>query len=29
VGQWRHFAPWLGPMREALGDLVERYPEAT
>ena len=28
VDQWRHFEPWLGPMKEALGDLVERYPEA-
>jgi len=28
VDQWRHFEPWLGPMKEALGNLVERYPEA-
>jgi len=21
--QWRHFEPWLGPLREALGDLAE------
>jgi predicted Zn-dependent protease len=28
VDQWRNFEPWLGPMKEALGDLVERYPEA-
>jgi len=28
VDQWRHFEPWLGPMKEALGDLVELYPEA-
>ena len=27
VGQWRHFEPWLGPMKETLGNLVERYPE--
>jgi predicted Zn-dependent protease len=27
VDQWRNFEPWLGPMKEALGDLVERYPE--
>jgi tetratricopeptide (TPR) repeat protein len=26
VDQWRHYEPWLGPMKEALGDLVERYP---
>jgi tetratricopeptide (TPR) repeat protein len=25
LDQWRHFAPWLGPLREALGDAVERY----
>jgi tetratricopeptide (TPR) repeat protein len=24
--QWRHFEPWLGPLRAALGDLVEAYP---
>ena len=23
VDQWRHFAPWLGPLREALGPLAE------
>jgi predicted Zn-dependent protease len=28
VDQWRNFEPWLGPMKEALGDLVERYPQA-
>jgi predicted Zn-dependent protease len=28
VEQWRHFEPWLGPLKEALGNLVERYPEA-
>jgi tetratricopeptide (TPR) repeat protein len=26
VDQWRHFEPWLGPLKEAVGDLVERYP---
>ncbi|HET7757602.1 MAG TPA: sulfotransferase [Steroidobacteraceae bacterium] len=25
LDQWRHFAPWLGPLREALGDALERY----
>jgi tetratricopeptide (TPR) repeat protein len=25
--QWRHFEPWLGPLREALGDAVTRYRE--
>jgi tetratricopeptide (TPR) repeat protein len=23
--QWRHFEPWLGGLREALGDALERY----
>jgi hypothetical protein len=23
--QWRHYAPWLGPLREVLGDALERY----
>jgi hypothetical protein len=22
VAQWRHFEPWLGPLKEALGDLA-------
>jgi tetratricopeptide (TPR) repeat protein len=26
VDHWRHFEPWLGPLKDALGDLVERYP---
>jgi hypothetical protein len=26
VEQWRHFEPWLGPLKEGLGDLVESYP---
>jgi hypothetical protein len=26
--QWRHYAPWLGPLTEGLRDLVERYPMA-
>ncbi len=25
VDQWRHYAPWLAPLREALGDAVTRY----
>jgi hypothetical protein len=25
LDQWRHFEPWLGPLREALGDALERY----
>jgi hypothetical protein len=23
--QWRHYAPWLGPLRDTLGDALERY----
>jgi tetratricopeptide (TPR) repeat protein len=26
VEQWRHFAPWLGPLEQALGTLTEDYP---
>ena len=26
VEQWRHYEPWLGALREALGDLVAGYP---
>jgi tetratricopeptide (TPR) repeat protein len=25
VDQWRHFEPWLGELKEALGDVVEQY----
>jgi tetratricopeptide (TPR) repeat protein len=25
LDQWRHFEPWLGPLRDALGDATERY----
>jgi hypothetical protein len=28
LDQWRHFESWLGPLREALGDLVESYPRS-
>ena len=28
VDQWRHYEAWLRPLKEALGDLVERYPSA-
>jgi predicted Zn-dependent protease len=28
VEQWRHYEPWLDPLREALGDLVDAYPAA-
>jgi tetratricopeptide (TPR) repeat protein len=27
LSQWRHYEPWLGPLREALGDAVSRYGE--
>jgi predicted Zn-dependent protease len=26
INQWRNYEPWLAPLKEALGDLVERYP---
>jgi predicted Zn-dependent protease len=26
VDQWRHYDAWLGPLKEALGDLVQQYP---
>ena len=29
IDQWRHYEPWLGPLREALGDLVADYPATT
>jgi tetratricopeptide (TPR) repeat protein len=25
LDQWRHFEPWLGPLKSALGDALERY----
>ncbi len=25
--QWRHYEPWLGPLRQALGSVLEVYPE--
>ena len=25
--QWRHFEPWLGPLKDALGDALSRYRE--
>ena len=28
IEQWRHYEEWLGPLKEALGDVVERYPLA-
>ncbi len=26
VEHWRHYEPWLGPLKEALGSVLERYP---
>jgi hypothetical protein len=26
MDQWRNFEPWLGPLKEALGEVLERYP---
>jgi len=26
IEQWRHFDPWLDPLRAALGGLVDAYP---
>jgi tetratricopeptide (TPR) repeat protein len=26
--QWRHYAPWLGPLKAALGDVLDAYPAA-
>jgi hypothetical protein len=27
VDQWRHFEEWLGPLKAALGPVLEAYPE--
>ena len=27
--QWRHYAPWLGPLSDALGDALPAYPDFT
>ncbi|MGH8769337.1 MAG: hypothetical protein ACREVT_14320, partial [Burkholderiales bacterium] len=26
VEQWRHYEGWLGPLKEALGDVLDVYP---
>jgi tetratricopeptide (TPR) repeat protein len=26
VDHWKHFEPWLGPLKEALGDVLSAYP---
>jgi tetratricopeptide (TPR) repeat protein len=28
MDQWRHFEPWLGPLKQALGPVLDRYPSA-
>jgi predicted Zn-dependent protease len=28
VDQWRHFEPWLGPLKDAANEWVERYPSS-
>jgi len=28
VDHWRHYEPWLGPLKEALGPVLECYPQA-
>jgi tetratricopeptide (TPR) repeat protein len=28
LDQWRHYEPWLGPLRESLGDALQRYGRA-
>ncbi len=27
VDHWKHFEPWLGPLKAALGPVLDRYPE--
>jgi hypothetical protein len=29
VDLWRRYEPWLSPLKDALGDLVNRYPQPT
>jgi hypothetical protein len=26
MDHWRHYEPWLGPLKEALGSVLECYP---
>ena len=28
LDQWKNFEPWLGPLKEALGPVLEAYPAA-
>jgi hypothetical protein len=25
--RWKHYEPWLGPLKEALGPVLEKYPD--
>ena len=27
IEQWRHYEPWLGPLKAVLGDVLDHYPE--
>jgi len=27
MDQWRHFEPWLGPLQQSLGEVLNRYPD--
>jgi tetratricopeptide (TPR) repeat protein len=27
IDHWKHYEPWLGPLKEALGSVLESYPE--
>lgn len=29
IGQWRHYETWLGPLKGALGSILENYPETS
>ena len=29
VDHWRHYEPWLGPLKAALGPVLESYPDST
>jgi len=26
IEHWRHYEPWLGPLKDALGPVLEKYP---
>jgi hypothetical protein len=26
MDHWRHYEPWLGPLKQALGSVLNRYP---